>query len=71
MEITIGNHEPAEATRYRIEYWYDRHTRDWVIQILDNLDREVESEYCPDKAWRDAAIEHFTEKYNTTDVKKV
>lgn len=71
MEIIIGNYEPPEAESYRIEYWYNRHTHDWVIQVFDNFDREVKSEYCPDKEWRDNAIKYYSEKYNTTDIKKV
>lgn len=71
MTIKIMDYEPMESESFRIEYWYNRHTRDWVVQVFDNHDREQESEYCPDKAWRDSVIQDYSKKYNTTDIIKV
>lgn len=71
MTIRIAGYEPLESESFRIEYWYNRHTRDWVVQVFDNHDREQESEYCPDKAWRDSVIRDWAKKYNTTDIRKV
>ena len=71
MTIKLLDYEPLESESFRIEYWYNRHTRDWVVQVFDNHDREQESEYCPDKAWRDSTIQDFSKKYNTTNIIKV
>lgn len=71
INLTIGDYEPQEAQSYRVEYWYNRRERAWVVQVFDDLDREQESEYCPDKEWRDSSIKGFCEKYSTQDVRKV
>jgi len=71
MAFKIQGYEPLESESFRIEYWYNRHTRDWVVQVFDNNDVEQESAYCPDKAWRDSKIKDFAKDYNTTDIKKV
>lgn len=71
MVLAIEGYEMKISESYRIEYWYNRHTRDWVVQVFDNYDREQESEYCPDKAWRDSAIECYACEYNTRDIRKV
>ena len=72
MEICIDltNYTPKESESFFIEYWYNRHTRDWVVQVFDNNDIEQESQYCPDKASRDSEIEYLKAKYNTSDIKK-
>ncbi len=71
MEIRIGDYEAKESESYRIEYWYNRQTRDWVVQVFDNYDREQESAYCPDKAWRDSVIAEYASQYNTIEICKV
>lgn len=71
IHIDLANYTPKESESYHIEYWYNRQTRDWVVQVFDNYNREQDSEYCPDKAWRDSAIQDFSKKYNTTDIRKV
>lgn len=71
VSIVLEDYEFHEAESYYIEYWYNRCTRDWVVQVFDNYNREVDSEYCPDKAWRDCTIKDFSNKYNTTEIKKV
>lgn len=71
IHIDLTNYTPVESESFHIEYWYNRHTRDWVVQVFDNHGREQDSAYCPDKKWRDSQIKEFEEKYNTNDIKKV
>lgn len=69
--IDLANYTPKESESYYIEYWYNRQTRDWVVQVYDNNDIEQECQYCPDKATRDSEIKYLANKYNPTDIKKV
>lgn len=71
INIDLINYTPLESESYFIEYWYNRHTRDWVIQVYDNNEIEQECQYCPDKTSRDREIEYLASKYNTADIKKV
>ena len=71
MTLQIVGYESKESESFRIEYWYNRQTRDWVVQVYDNNDVQQDSSYCPDKGWRDCVIAEFSEKYNTTDIIKV
>lgn len=71
FHIDLANYTPLESESYFIEYWYNRQTRDWVVQVFGNHGREQDSAYCPDKAWRDSQIQEFSQKYNTTEIKKV
>lgn len=71
INLDLANYIPLESESYFIEYWYNRRTRDWVIQVFDNNDVEQESQYCPDKSSRDSEIRYLASKYNTTDIKKV
>lgn len=69
MEIRIGDYEAKESESYFVEYWYDRYTRNWVVQVFDNYDRQQDSSYCPNKEWRDSVIADYTREYNTTDIR--
>ena len=71
INLKIGSYVPREPKGYHIEYWYNRRERAWVVQVFDDLDSEHESEYCPNKAWRDSAIENYCKMYSTRDVRKV
>ena len=71
MKLSIMDYEPKESESFRIEYWYNRHTRDWVVQVFDNNDVQQESQYCPDKSSRDNEIEYLARKYNTNEIKKI
>ena len=71
VHIDLANYTPVESENYRIEYWYNRRTRDWVVQVFDNNDIEQECQYCPDKSSRDSEIKYQASKYNTTEIKKV
>jgi len=71
INLKVGGYEPRDPQSYRVEYWYNRHERAWVVQVFDDQDRECESEYCPDKVWRDSSIKSLCEKYGTQDVRKV
>lgn len=70
IHIDLTNYTPVKSESFRIEYWYNRSTRDWVVQVYDNNDIEQECQYCPDKSCRDHEIEYLSNKYNTTDIKK-
>ena len=71
LKLSIVGYEPKESESYFIEYWYNRHTRDWVVQVFDNFNREQESMYCPDKTIRDGDILYLASKYKTSDIRKV
>ena len=71
MTIYIGGYEECPPRSFRIEYWYNRRDRAWVVQVFDDQNRQHDSEYCPDKEWRDSAIEDFCKQYSTRDVRKV
>ena len=71
IHIDLMTFIPKESESFRIEYWYNRHTRDWVVQVYDNNDVEQESQYCPDKNSCKTEIEYLTNKYKPTSIKKV
>ena len=47
----------------KIKSWYDRHTRSWVVQVIDELGNEVDCAYSGCKETRDADIEFFKSEY--------
>lgn len=53
---------------YKIRYWYDRYTRSWVIQVIDENNNEVESSYVGNKKDRDCEIKYFAYIYGITDI---
>lgn len=55
---------------YSIEYWYDRYTRSWVVQVFNAIDNEVDCSYTSNKEDRDYEIDRFKNKYNTDKVTK-
>lgn len=57
-------------TSYTIEWFYDRHQRGYMVQVIDNFENVTETTNEPDKKCRDMAINWFKEKYNTTSVKR-
>lgn len=69
LNLALG-YEPEEATSYHVEYWYDRHERLWVVQVFDNLDREVDCIYTP-KDCLNSYLKDFSDEYDTTDIRKV
>jgi len=36
----LGNHVCA-TMQYVVDYWYDRHTRSWVVQCVDSQGNQV------------------------------
>lgn len=72
LSLTINGKEIEyiAPTSYTIEHWYDRHTRDYVVQVFDNFDCETECLREPDKKCMDLAISWLKEKYNATTVTK-
>lgn len=71
IHLDLSTYTAPESESYFIEYWYNRHTRDWVIQVFDNNEIQQESIYCPDKAIRDNELKFLASKYDTTDIRKV
>ena len=55
---------------YSIEYWYDRYTRSWVVQVFDSNHYEVDCSYVGNKEDRDYEIDRFKNEYNTDKVTK-
>lgn len=70
MTIYIKGYESPISESYYIEYWYNRHTRDWVVQVYDNYNRQQDSSYCPNKEWRDSVVADYSKEYNTNDIRK-
>lgn len=54
----------------KIRWYYDRISRNWIIQVLDNNNYEIESEYCGNKNDVDFITDYFKNKYHTTDCRK-
>lgn len=55
---------------YTIEYWYDRYTRSWVIQVFDEYHYEADCSYVGNKESRDYEINYLKQKYNVDKVTK-
>ena len=51
----------------KIRYWYDRITRSWIVQVLDEYDNEIDNSYVGNKEDRDKEIAYFQWKYNNID----
>lgn len=44
----------------KIEYWYDRHTRSWVVMQVDEEGNQIgEAKYCGTKEERDHIIKNY------------
>ena len=74
FKIILGADEAEEVfdilEDYSIEYWYDRYTRSWVVQVFDSDHYEVDCSYVGNKEDRDYEIERFKNEYNTDKVTK-
>lgn len=60
-----------EQTATKIVYWYDRHTRNWIVQVKDENGYEMDYSYSGNKISRDFEIECFKKEYNLTIVEKL
>lgn len=48
----------------KIDAWYDRHERYWVVQKLDKEGYQIDdSIICPDKAIKDATVAELKEEF--------
>lgn len=70
MEILInGKHieeyDPFDEKVTTIDAWYDRHTKDWCIQLLNKDGYQVgDAIRVGDKASKDAEVKWLKEQYN-------
>lgn len=47
-----------------MDVWWDRHTRDWVIQLLDHNGYQVgEAQRCGNKVSRDSIVQQLKKEY--------
>ena len=49
--------------KLHIDSWYDKYSRNYITQVKDNEDNEVEYSYAGNSRDRDADIKYFKEKY--------
>ena len=65
MVITIcEEYTPFDETAAKISAWYDRHTRDYVIQLLNKDWYQIgDAIRCPDRATKDSEVKYLKEKY--------
>lgn len=66
MEIMIiGEFEEFDSSVAKIDAWYDRHTRDWVVELLNKDGYQIgDVVRCPDKKAKDSEVKYLKEKYN-------
>lgn len=54
-----------------IGYWFDRHTRSWVVQLLDEYENQIgEASYCGSRQQMESEIEYLTDKYHVEVVRR-
>lgn len=54
----------ADDTVVKIEYWWDRFSRNWIIQAKDKDDNQIgEATYAANKGTLDGALENVKEQY--------
>lgn len=54
----------------KIRWWYDRFTRCWVVQVLDNNGYEIKSEYCGSKEDLEFVVDALKIEYDILDARK-
>lgn len=54
-----------------VEYFYDRHTKSWVVLAFDENGSEIDSDYCPNKEWRDISVSDFCKKHGIEKAVKI
>lgn len=65
--IKIGDADiyEEEQVPFKIDTWYDRHERMWIVRILDYYGNQIgDAEYCFTKSERDYVIDTFKHDYN-------
>ena len=56
--------EEFDETVVQIDAWYDRHTRDYVIQLLNKDGYQVgDTIRCPDKETKNSEVKYLKEQY--------
>lgn len=54
----------------KIRWWYDRYTRNWIIQVLDEEMNEIACEYVGNKNDIKYVVKCFSNQYGITDARK-
>lgn len=58
------DYEPFDETVSNVVAWYDRHTRDYVIQLLNKEGFQIgDAIRCPDKKAKDSEVEYLKKTY--------
>jgi hypothetical protein len=60
-----------ESTSYRIEVWYDRYQKLWMVEVIDQVGRLKDTETCWSKEQKNSSVERYKEKYVPNEVKTV
>lgn len=55
----------------KIVYWWDRYTRTWIIQVLDEQGYEIDYSQVGDKNSRDFEIKWLQKEHNIEVVEKL
>lgn len=62
---SIEEYEAFDETVVKIDAWYDRHTRDWCIQLLNKDGYQVgDAIRVGTKAGKDSEVKWLKEQYN-------
>ena len=48
---------------HKVDKWYDKYTRNWIIQVLDIEGNEIECSYAGNKKSAEYDVKLFKEKY--------
>jgi hypothetical protein len=49
---------------HKVDRWYDRHSRNWIIQLKDEKDWEIECQYTGDKQSALLIENEYKKEYN-------
>lgn len=64
MFIICDEWEEFDETVVQIDAWYDRHTRDYVIQLLNKDGYQVgDTIRCPDKETKNSEVKYLKAQY--------
>ena len=65
MKIDYNIDYGKESIPDHIKYWYDRHTRSWIVQLMDNEDNQIdEATYVYKKSEALKQVEDWEKEYN-------
>lgn len=61
--------ESEDMDSYRIRWYWDRESKNWITLVLDSEGNEVKSDYSGNRKDRDYIINVFKKSYNTEDAR--